>query len=149
MIDSDFTSKAVIIVRYFGNVYIGVKRFQLITDSTTEALQHLENGNTAISKLPLAKPTNPQPRKPAARGPLMPLTGSQPLRHTRPQPMRTDQALSASQPLPHRNRFAALSAPSTDDEVSFDNIEGSSRYASLDDLRPQEEWAEAQSGEWN
>ena len=156
LIDNEQTSQAIIMVRNFGNVYLGIKRFQHITELATEALESLNSGHTAISKLQLAKPTNPQLRcfPPVSRSSY--ITQSQHtsisagIRHAKPVSTHTRPFLS--QP-PMSNRFATLTIPSTDDDdISLDDVEGSSRYASLDDVNAEagtEDWSNDQAGEWD
>ena len=156
--DNDQVSRAIIVVRYYGNIHLGIKRFQVITDIAAEALQRLNAGETTLSKIELAKSSQPGPRKPhnnnhrASRTHRPLLAQSQPICHARPSASMGmyQHPLPLSQPLPNTNRFSTLAPTSTDDDGSVDGAEGgSSRYASLDDVRSIEDWSQNQEEDWN
>ena len=53
LFDGDHLSKMVLVVRYFGHVYLGTDRFKYITEGAEGALQGLAEGITHTSKLQL------------------------------------------------------------------------------------------------
>ena len=132
-----------------------MKRFEYITESTSEALSAFNNAQSFISKLSLAKATNPQARKRSAHAGHNPLRPCSAFNHPAAicqahPPLTTGppcRPLSLSQPIATSNRFGAFTAPSTDDEVSFDPAEGSSQYASME--HSQDDWSQVHSGDWD
>ena len=152
LIDSDITSRAVFVVRYFGNIYLGAKRFKYITETAQEALTELEQGKTVSSKLDLhlapqvqqshSRPDRRNPNRFRSTAPYQPADNIRAA-----APPRPGAYSWSSQPVATSNRFNQLMDNSTDPEVSFDIDPPRSQFESLDTSRA-EDWHSGDQDDW-